>query len=512
MAIQWGLAGEGYDALQSLQVAGQAQQMRLRQQEQQRAMAEAQRKAALQQQVGGLAAQGNYTGGRNLALNNGDFDLVGHIDSLDDRAKKQTLEGFQQLGQYALLADTPEKWDAAVQHFVAQGHPEAQGYLGQFGMRDNIIANAGLAKDYAERMKPVVLSDGSQLYRPDGTMLAENAADPKYQAVPEGGMLVRTNPNGATQPVMGSQTGPVSFNGIPGERVTSGYRTPEHNREVGGVGNSYHTRRGPDGQPLARDSVPPAGMSMGAYAAQLRRENPSLEVINEGDHVHMEPRGGGSRGGGTPDVIMGRPKVAKPENAPSGYRYNGSRLEPIPGGPADPTTATARNVQSNRKAEADFRKEFDALPEVKTFKTARQQFNALRNIAGNPKATAQDDIAAIFSFMKTLDPNSTVREGEFATAQNAAGVPAAIQNAWNKAQSGERLNPQQRQEMIRTAYRSYQSFRDAYNQAAENYRGYARDNGIVPDRVARTYTPDKPANRSQQPLTYTINGREFRAK
>lgn len=28
---------------------------------------------------------------------------------------------------------------------------------------------------------------------------------------------------------------------------------------------------------------------MAAYAAELRRLNPDLDVINEGDHVHLEP-------------------------------------------------------------------------------------------------------------------------------------------------------------------------------------------------------------------------------
>lgn len=32
-------------------------------------------------------------------------------------------------------------------------------------------------------------------------------------------------------------------------------------------------------------------MSMSAYAAQLQRLNPNMEVINEGDHVHLEPKG-----------------------------------------------------------------------------------------------------------------------------------------------------------------------------------------------------------------------------
>lgn len=53
---------------------------------------------------------------------------------------------------------------------------------------------------------------------------------------------------------------------------------------MGGKPNSFHLT----GQ--ARDSVPPPGMSMAAYAAQLQRLNPHLKVINEGDHVHMEPR------------------------------------------------------------------------------------------------------------------------------------------------------------------------------------------------------------------------------
>lgn len=88
----------------------------------------------------------------------------------------------------------------------------------------------------------------------------------------------------------GAGNGASGFRGVEGERVTSGYRNPEHNRRVGGVKNSYHTRRFKNGNPMARDSVPPPGMSMAAYAAQLQRLNPDMKVINEGDHVHMEPR------------------------------------------------------------------------------------------------------------------------------------------------------------------------------------------------------------------------------
>ena len=80
---------------------------------------------------------------------------------------------------------------------------------------------------------------------------------------------------------------PAAFNpsGIPGERVTSTRRSAARNRAVGGVENSFHLSG------RARDSVPPPGMSMGAYHARLQALNPGMDVINEGDHVHIEPRG-----------------------------------------------------------------------------------------------------------------------------------------------------------------------------------------------------------------------------
>lgn len=85
--------------------------------------------------------------------------------------------------------------------------------------------------------------------------------------------------------------------------------------------------------------------------------------------------------------------------------------------------------------------------DLKTVINASSQIDALSRLAltSNPdsasRATAQ--IGMIFSFMKMLDPTSTVREGEYATAQNTAGVDEKVRNAYNKIKDGTFLNDAQ---------------------------------------------------------------------
>lgn len=136
-----------------------------------------------------------------------------------------------------------------------------------------------------------------------------------------------------------------------------------------------------------------------------------------------------------------------------------------------------------RKAEADLRKEFDGLPEVKSYRTIRQAANTVKQFASAPPS-AQGDIAITYATMKAYDPNSVVRETEFATAQNAAGVPDRIRNAYNKALSGQRLSPKQRQEMAVSVERAANSAKGRFDEIQGQYRGYAGDYGASADRVA----------------------------
>lgn len=137
-----------------------------------------------------------------------------------------------------------------------------------------------------------------------------------------------------------------------------------------------------------------------------------------------------------------------------------------------------------RKGETDLRKEFTGNAEVKDFGKQASAFGRVIASAENPSAAG--DLALIFNYMKVLDPGSTVREGEFATAQNAAGVPGRVISLYNNLIKGERLNPEQRNDFVsrsrmlfQQAERGFQGIRDQYKSIAQDY-GFDLDRA-VPD-------------------------------
>ena len=99
-------------------------------------------------------------------------------------------------------------------------------------------------------------------------------------------------------------------------------------------------------------------------------------------------------------------------------------------------------------------------------------------IANAEQDTAAADIALIFGFMKQQDPQSTVREGEFATAQNSGGIPDAVRNAYNKAISGQRLQPAQRADFVNTSISAFKTQLAAYNEEIRNAKAIAESLGI----------------------------------
>lgn len=149
--------------------------------------------------------------------------------------------------------------------------------------------------------------------------------------------------------------------------------------------------------------------------------------------------------------------------------------------------------------ENQLRGQFGNQPAVKDLASVQSHVRTIGAIAQKAKAgqpvTAADDLALIFAFMKMLDPGSVVREGEFANAQNTAGIPDRIRNAYNRAISGTRLSDKQRNEFFETATTVMDNYSNSYADQAERSRSLAESYGLQPDRVAPA--PQRPGPRGQ---------------
>ena len=163
---------------------------------------------------------------------------------------------------------------------------------------------------------------------------------------------------------------------------------------------------------------------------------------------------------------------------PPGYRRSADgNLQAIPGGPADPS----RKTEDPFDNEAKLRKELEGI--AKPYQEVR---NGFRRIQAS-KDDAAGDISMIFGYMKMLDPGSVVREGEFATAQNAAGIPDQIKNAYNRALDGTRLNPGQRQMFKGQAAALFKTAEQEYKSREGQYRGLAQSYKLDPTRILPSF-------------------------
>lgn len=160
-----------------------------------------------------------------------------------------------------------------------------------------------------------------------------------------------------------------------------------------------------------------------------------------------------------------------------------------------------REVESKEFTQiGSLRTEFLGIPEVKEFRQVR---NATRQIIDlTSKGTPMANIGAVFSYMKILDPGSTVREGEAASAQNAAGVPDRIRNYYNQMVSGQGLSEAQRKDMADVARSIYNQRVLGYNDLANTYRGLISELGADPDKqgitLAEAFEIEPTADRASQ--------------
>ena len=101
------------------------------------------------------------------------------------------------------------------------------------------------------------------------------------------------------------------------------------------------------------------------------------------------------------------------------------------------------------KQEQGLREELDGDLYFNNYKESRLQFSKIKTSAKADSAAG--DMSLIFAYMKMLDPDSVVREGEQATAENARGVSESIMNVYNKAITGKKMTVSQRADFVKTS-------------------------------------------------------------
>lgn len=131
------------------------------------------------------------------------------------------------------------------------------------------------------------------------------------------------------------------------------------------------------------------------------------------------------------------------------------------------------------KQTRDLRKEF--TKNSGEFIKQRDAFSRIQASVEDPSAAG--DLALIFNFMKLLDPGSTVREGEFATAQNSAGVPDIIRAKLNSVIDGERLAEAQRADFTTRSNKLFKKAKGIQSRRIKQFEGIATRNNLPVEDV-----------------------------
>ena len=98
------------------------------------------------------------------------------------------------------------------------------------------------------------------------------------------------------------------------------------------------------------------------------------------------------------------------------------------------------------------------------------------------QGTGAGDVAGIFAFMKTLDPNSVVRESEFQVAEGTGGAKlASMEKAyqlWKKARTGQRLTQREKDNFKSAAIGFYEGELSSLDNLRGSYEGVIQNQNL----------------------------------
>lgn len=147
--------------------------------------------------------------------------------------------------------------------------------------------------------------------------------------------------------------------------------------------------------------------------------------------------------------------------------------------------------------ETTLRKEFTSLPVVKNWTELDRQFQMMeqafakteRMTAGKEKPVfGPADQALIIVFNKMLDPTSVVRESEFARTPEQMAMWQRLKARADRIMKGGVLSPDERRALVDMAKEFHKVYKQRYDETAKEYRGYAKQYGLSPNRIVKPVT------------------------
>jgi hypothetical protein len=126
-------------------------------------------------------------------------------------------------------------------------------------------------------------------------------------------------------------------------------------------------------------------------------------------------------------------------------------------------------------------------PQVKAYQDIRSNLKTANE--GAKLDSGPGDIALIFAFQRALEPGNvnSVREGEFATASEAAGTLQKYKNLPRRFFKGDRLSDEGRQYFLDEMSAQLKARRPDYDAARQQFETTLREGGIEPNKVVRDF-------------------------
>lgn len=160
-----------------------------------------------------------------------------------------------------------------------------------------------------------------------------------------------------------------------------------------------------------------------------------------------------------------------------GVQYYADTGQPVIAEPLKPIGAP--DTEKVSAIENELRDEYTKMSN--DFIITQTSFDKIKLAAES--ASPAGDISLVYSFMKMQDPGSTVREGEFATAGNAGGIPERVRAMYNKAITGELLSPNVRQDFVNQSFKIYKNANERQKTNKQKYDELAQRNAVNPLNV-----------------------------